>query len=92
MFEKISFEGRKFIFVPEEWERNEKDQMAILDVASSSMSLLLNILVMTSVVLGVIYWTNNRITKMLVLYTFVPLFIILLSIRPCISSPFLTIT
>ena len=66
----------KFIFVPEEWERNEKDQMAILDVASSSMSLLLNILVMTSVVLGIIYWTNNRITKMLVLYTFVPLFII----------------
>ena len=50
--------------------------MAILDVASSSMSLFLNILVMTSVVLGIIYWTNNRITKMLVLYIFVPLFII----------------
>ena len=38
--------NEKFIFVPEEWERDERDQRAILDVASNSMSLLLNILVM----------------------------------------------
>ena len=66
----------KFIFVPEEWERNERDQRAILDVASNSMSLLLNILVMTATVLGIIYWTNNKITTMLVLYIFSPLLIV----------------
>ena len=66
----------KFIFVPEEWERNERDQRAILDVASSSMSLLLNILVMMATVLGIIYWTNNKITTMLVLYIFSPLLIV----------------
>ena len=66
----------KFIFVPEEWERDERDQRAILDVASNSMSLLLNILVMMAVVLGIIYWTNNKITTMLVLYIFSPLLII----------------
>ena len=66
----------KFIFVPEEWERNERDQRAILDVASSSMSLLLNILVITAVVLGAIYWTNNKITTKLIFYIFSPLLII----------------
>jgi len=66
----------KFIFVPEEWERNEKDKQAMLNVASSSMSLLLNILVMISVVLGIVYWTNNKINSKLVLYIFSPLLII----------------
>ena len=66
----------KFIFVTEEWERNERDQRAILDVASSSMSLLMIILALASVVLGIIYWTKNRITSELVLYIFSPLFII----------------
>jgi len=66
----------KFIFVPEEWERNETEQRTILGVASNSMSFLLIILVMATVVLGIINWTKNRITSMLVLYIFAPLFIL----------------
>ena len=66
----------KFIFIPEEWERNERDQRAILGVASSSMSLLNMILGVAAVVLGIIYWTKNRITSMLVLYIIAPLFIL----------------
>ena len=66
----------KFIFVPEEWERNEIEQRAILGVASNAVSFLLIILVFTTVVLGIINWTNNRITSTLVLYIFIPLFII----------------
>ena len=66
----------KFIFVPEEWERNEIEQRAILGVASNAVSFLLIILVLATVVLGIINWTNNRITSTLVLYIFIPLFII----------------
>ena len=66
----------KFIFVPEEWERNETEQRTILGVASNSMSFLLIIMVMATVVLGIINWTKNRITSMLVLYIFAPLFIL----------------
>ena len=66
----------KFIFVPEEWERNEIEQRAILGVASNAVSFLLIILVLTTVVLGIVNWTNNRITSTLVLYIFIPLFII----------------
>ena len=65
-----------FVFVPEEWERKEKDQQAVLGVASNAMSFLLIIVVLAAVVLGIIHWTRKKITTKLVVYILIPLFIL----------------
>ncbi len=65
-----------FIFVPEEWDRKEKDQQAVLGVASNAMSFLLIITVLAAVVLGIIHWTRKKITTELVLYVMVSLIIL----------------
>jgi hypothetical protein len=65
-----------FIFVPEEWDRKEKDQQAVLGVASNAMSFLLTITVLAAVVLGIIHWTRKKITTELVLYVMGSLFIL----------------
>jgi len=65
-----------FVFVPEEWDRKEKDQQAVLGVASNAMSFLLTITVLAAVVLGIIQWTRKKITTELVLYVMGSLFIL----------------
>jgi len=65
-----------FVFVPEEWDRKEKDQQAVLGVASNAMSFLLIITVFAAVVLGIIHWTRKKITTELVFYVMASLFIL----------------
>ncbi len=73
--DEISSHNR-FVFVPEEWDRKEKDQQAVLDVASNAMSFLLTITVLSAVVLCMIHWTRKKITTEMVLYVMGSLFIL----------------
>ena len=61
-------DSRRFVFVPEEWERNERSRKTITDILHYGSYGVLGVIILCGMIWGIIFWSRRRFSVKFFLY------------------------
>jgi hypothetical protein len=70
----------RFVYVPEEWERNERNRQTVAQIVSLATGLLTGIMVFGGVIAAIVSWSRRRFAVRLFLTVFA-MFLVLTAVR-----------